>query len=182
MSEDISLTSADGVPPNIQRTLSKLEAEPLAVNRDQLFFQAGYAAGSRRRSPQYLWPSAVAALLLMCVGLAAALVHQGNRPVTMDKQQAVALGSSDQQPAQKSPPPAERTIAGDMQSRFWRRLASTAPLPPGQLTAMGLTETPARMDGGEWAAGDDGRHGESHDREPVRRPSTYLELRLQEEG
>jgi len=182
MSENTSLNSADGVPPSIQRVLSKLEAEPLAVNRDELFFQAGFAAGSRKRTARFFWPSAAAALLLMCAGLVAALLSQGNRTASTAKQQAFALNLPDQQSAQEAPARTERTVVGELQSRLWQRLASTAPLPPGQLTAIGLTEMPARADRGGWAAGDDGHGGASREQEPARQPTTYLELRLLQEG
>src|SRR5262245_36155602 len=103
MSENISLNSADGVPPNVERILSKLEADPLALDRDELFFQAGYAVGLRNRTTRFLWPSAAAALLLVSVGLIAALAHQMNRS-DLAAGRAVAVNQTPLQPLAESVP------------------------------------------------------------------------------
>ena len=183
MSENVSLTSADGVPPNIQRILSKLEAEPLAVNRDELFFQAGYAAGSSNQTSRFFWPSAAAALLLVSVGLAAVLAHQVIRSDLVPDRAVAVDQAPPPQFAESVPVTAQQSIPTDTRSRLWRRLASAAPLPPGQLTAMGWTEMPERAGGGRWAEGSNERAEGSQDEEsPPRRPSTYLDLRLQEEA
>src|SRR5262245_19190496 len=83
MSENILMSSGGGLPPDLEQTLSKLEPEAVRVNRDELFFQAGYAAGracslspGERGPRRYFWPSAAAAMLLISFGLAAALIQQ----------------------------------------------------------------------------------------------------------
>ena len=179
MSENVSLTSADGVPPNIQRILSKLEAEPLAVNRDELFFQAGYASGSSSRTSRFFWPSAAAALLLVSVGLAAVLAHQMIRS-DLAGRQTIAVKQSPAQPlAESDSAGTEVSTPTDSRSRLWQRLSSSATLPPGQLTAIGWSERPEKVGSGQTGL----RSDESPQDSSPRRPSTYLELmRSQNKG
>jgi len=175
MSENTSLNSADGVPPNVQRILSKLEAEPLAVDRDELFFQAGYAAGSCNRTARFLWPSAAAALLLVSISLAAALAHQIVQSGSA-RGQVVAV---DQSPPQKSAESvvatAEQSMPTDSRSQLWQRLASSTMLPRGRLTAMGWSELPSS------AAST--KPSDAEQESSPHQPSTYLELmRSQNKG
>src|SRR6478672_11334251 len=168
MSENTSLNSADGVPPNIQRILSKLEAEPLAVDRDELFFQAGYAAGSCNRTARFLWPSAAAALLLVSISLAAVLAHQIIRSGSAGGQ-VVAVSQSPRQPlAESAPMTAPESMPTDSRSQLWRRLASSTMLPRGQLTAIGWSELPDSVGSGRSAV-EESAAG-SQDQSP-RRPS-----------
>jgi hypothetical protein len=182
MSENIPLTSADGMPPSLQRVLSKLEAEPLAVNRDELFFQAGYAAGVsslsfgeragvRGQSRRHLWPAAAAALLLVSLTLAAALVHQSGfwRTRTHDSYQIATAG---------------QIPRIDGKDERWQLLASPAAKSAGRLTATGWIETPEGTRDGERGVGNESQQDPPHDEQPLPlRPSSYLELmRLQLEG
>jgi hypothetical protein len=172
MSENVSLTSADGVPPNIQRILAKLEAEPLAVNRDELFFQAGYASGWSSRTSRFFWPSAGAALLFVSVGLAAVLAHHIIRS-GLAPGHAVAVNQAPPQPlAESVSDNAQPSMPADSRSRLWQRVVSSTALPRGQLTAIGWSEPPAKAGSGQSAVGSD----ESPQDSSPRRPSTYLEL------
>jgi hypothetical protein len=184
MSENVSLSSADGVPPNIQRILSKLEAEPLSVNRDELFFQAGYAAGSSSRTSRFFWPSAAAALLLVSAGLAAVLAHQIIRSGLAPGQTIAVNHSHSPQLTESVSQTAQASMPADIRSKLWQRLTSSTTLPRGQLTAIGWSELPAKVGGGQWAMGSRDQPDESHDRQSSpHRPSTYLELmRSQNEG
>jgi hypothetical protein len=182
MPENTSLNSADGVPPDVERILSKLEAEPLAVNRDELFFQAGHAAGSCNRTSRFLWPSAAAALLLVSVSLAAALAHQIIRS-DLAPGQALAVNQAPPQPlAASAPATAELSVPADSRSQLRQRLASATILPRGRLTAIGWLELPDRVDSGQSAAGSEDSAARSQGGTP-HGPSTYLELmRSQNKG
>jgi hypothetical protein len=74
---------------------------------------------------------------------------------------------------------AQPSMPTDSRSRLWERLASSATLPVGQLTAIGWSERPERVGSGQSAMGSDDPPEDS----PARRPSTYLELmRSQNKG
>ena len=62
--------------PEFERMLRELAPERLEVSRDELFFQAGYAAGARNRSRRFIWPAIAAALVIACGGLAAYSLQQ----------------------------------------------------------------------------------------------------------
>jgi len=158
MSENTSLNFADGVPPNVQRSLAKLEAEPLAVDRDDLFFQAGYLAGFGARSHPRFWLSTAAALLLICLGLATALIEQttSGRGANLARNGAIAASPADDQ------------------ARQWQQLASPAGLRPGRLTAMGFIET---------SSSETNNSTESINKQDgPSLPSTYFELLRRQEG
>ena len=192
----------------IPQIITDLQPQALEVNRDELFFQAGYAAGSNSGGMPKMWPVAAAALLLISVGLASALTYQTMALHStqyalkwMDKSQAtIAVNAAN--------PPLGRELgterqaaaeAVDNQSSFqsyriglderslrWQRLASPAPLPPGRLTAMGWE--PRQVRNGEWGVGNERNERPPNSDEPPasskpHRPSTYLDLlRLQQEG
>jgi len=183
MSENSSLNSADGAPPNTQQTLSKLEPEPLAVNRDELFFQAGYAAGSSNQTTRFFWPSAAAALLILSISMAAALAHHIIRSDSAPGQAVAVNQATGQRFGERLPTTAQQSMATDSRSQLWQRLASSTTLPRGQLTAIGWSELPERMGSGQPVVGGEESGAGSQDREPPRLPSTYLELmRAQNKG
>src|SRR5262249_16380114 len=66
------------------RMLHDLVPQPLDADRDELFFQAGFAAGRNHRRAGYFWPSTAAALLLVCAGLGVAVVSDA---VSMNRMQ-----------------------------------------------------------------------------------------------
>jgi hypothetical protein len=162
--------------PNLERMLRELEPQRLEVSRDELFFQAGYAAGAKNRSRRFFWPAIAAALLIAFGGTAVFALRQHSdllaalavaerpispKPVVIDdgaKPQAVGAV-------------VDRFVA-DERLRDFRRLFSLAPLPPGRLTAGGWQETRAETGN---VGGRPDRAGEN---EPLRphRPATYLEL------
>jgi hypothetical protein len=183
--------------------------EALAVDHEQLFFQAGFAAGSAKRSMRLFWPSAAAAMLLLSIGLGVALYRQA---MAVDDLQTL-LASARSSPGQAVGPiqnaanaandlPAKPQtqvlnaavdindrLFSDDRLRRWQRLASPAPLPPGRLTALGWEQLPAEM--ASWGMGNGGssRSRSSIESESERdsrlphRPATYLELlRLYQEG
>jgi hypothetical protein len=179
MSEDIQMNSPDGLPRIAERALARLEPEPLAVSRDDLFFQAGYAAGSRKRTIRFLWPSAAAALLLVSIGLAAALAHQIIRSSLAPGQTIAANHSPSGRSNESVANTGQRSVPADSRSQLWQRLASPTTLPPGQLTAIGWSELPEKAGMGQAVVGGD----ESPKDTSARPPSTYLELmRSQNQG
>ena len=180
-------------PVNVERILSELEPQPLAISRDELFFQAGFAAGSRRHTVRLFWPSAVAALLLISCGLGAALVWQNNSPrssVAVLTLPSPMLGENSELAA-KPQTDMERDVNNrflvDFRQRGWQRLASAAPLPSGRLTATGWQELPPEMRRVERRVENGTGESDSSpstDREfSPQHPATYLELmRQQGEG
>jgi hypothetical protein len=183
-------------PVDVERILSELEPQPLSINRDELLFQAGIAAGSRRRTAGLFWPSAVAALLLISCGLGTALVWQ---VVSIDSlkaalavtEQSVTQNISQSNSHARSQLDVEHDFSDrlsiELQQRRWLGLASTASLPPGRLTAMGWQELPAEMRNEYWGIGNRLQRQQSDSSvEPEaapHRPATYLELmRMQREG
>jgi hypothetical protein len=158
MSENTPMNSSDALQSGGARTLARLELEPLTVNRDELFFQAGYAAGLGARSLPRFWLSTAAALLLICLGLAAALIeHSASSPrAGLARNGAVGTSPADDQAGQ------------------WQQLASSAGLRPGRLTAMGFIETPP---------GETNNSADSINKQDWPAvPSTYFELLRQQEG
>jgi hypothetical protein len=61
---------------DIESLLRSLAPASLAANRDEFFFRAGYAAGAKTKTSRLFWPSAVAALLVVCVGMGVAMQRQ----------------------------------------------------------------------------------------------------------
>ncbi len=156
-----------------EQVLNDLLPQPLEINRDDLFFQAGFAAGITQvgaknslspweragvRVPGVFWPSAVAALLLVCVGLGAALISDA---VSMNRMQQVlaATGHASTATVTRSESETDKQVDeartsgdrlfADRQQRSWLRLASAASLPPGRLTAAGWEEIPQSATNGE---------------------------------
>jgi len=159
MSENTPMSSDDCVPP---QSLAQLEPEGLATNRDELFFQAGYAAGSRHRSAQFFWPAAAASLLFVSLGLAAALAHQSGfwHSRASDSHQVATAGRVPR-------------FGGNVEQ--WQLLPSPGAMPAGRLTAMGWIEAPSG----------DMPHPESdgNSRSAPLRPSSRLDaLNIQQEG
>jgi hypothetical protein len=193
MSEAANLNS----DPNFERMLRELEPQRLEVSRDELFFQAGFAAGVKNRSRRFFWPAIAAALLVACGGMAAfglrqraalqtALAIAEQRPSTGGTAGSPSSGEpsaiSDAHTAGRAssgtPTWLDNTLIGsnklasDERLRDFRRLISPAPLPPGRLTAGGWQEARAEM------GNVGGRPDRSEENEslPPRRPATYLEL------
>jgi len=173
-------------PVNPEQVLSELAPQPLAISRDELFFHAGFAAGSHRLADRIFWRSAVAALLLVCVGLGAATMRQVISINSLRTELAAAERGFAQSVARNGLDAAQQTdkersgqdrLLADQLQRGWLRLASANPLPPGRLTAMGWEEMP---------------RDQAQEIQPAAAPApdsaspppkTYLELmRLQTEG
>src|SRR5262245_6775757 len=88
MSQNRNVNFDDGASPlDVARILAGLDPEPLRIERDELFFQAGLAAGARSlssgeragvRGLRYLrlWQATAAALLITCIGLSATTFRQ----------------------------------------------------------------------------------------------------------
>jgi hypothetical protein len=161
----------------------------LDINRDDLFFHAGIAVGSRGSGSRYFWPSAAAALLLACTGLAAVLIWQVNSIGELRtalavaehlETQSIARGDSGAKPQTDTERSGSDHFLVDERLRQWQRLASAAPFPPGRLTAMGWEQLPGELGNGmqeRQADRSDAPESSPH------RPATYLELmRLQREG
>ena len=185
-----------GFPDDGLRPLHDLLPTPLVVDRDELFFQAGFAAGRNRRRTGYFWPSAVAALLLICAGLGAVLVSE---TVSMNRMQRVLAATGNvptQTVAQSDSEVGQQTsetqtssdrFVVDRQQRAWLRLASAAPLPSGRLTAAGWEELPPEIAGADAesnrAATVRGRKAPldapSQPETAPRRPAAYFELMRQ---
>ncbi len=164
-----------------ERLLQNCLPEVLTFDRDQLFFQAGFAAGSAKRSLRLFWPSAAAAMLLVSIGLGVALHNQARSiagletalATAQNMQGATGLATSGATAGSSSSVPGvpshgdstvgqassgtsvddtDRLFADD-RLRHWQRLASPAPLPPGRLTALGWEQLPAEMGNGDWGMG-----------------------------
>jgi hypothetical protein len=187
-SENLNFDSPSSEHPDDGlQILSDLQPQPLEVNRDELLFQAGFAAGKNHRGTRYFWPSAVAALLLVCVGLGARVISDVISMNRMHQEIAASKNAPTQTIAQSEPEAGQQTdetrtyhdrFFTDRQQRAWLRLASAAPLPPGRLTAAGWEDMPQSA-----------ISGQSKDNlpdkpdAPPHRPATYLELmRTQGEG
>lgn len=183
-------------PSDIESLLQSLAPEPLATNRDELFFRAGYAAGVKSRSAHRFWPSAVAALLIVCVGLGLALQRQTLALNTARAANAVSPGNDSRGESQviainqhtrdteevrpensesiakeihSSSPPQRNELLSDSRLQVWQQLANANFRIRGHLTARGWVESPDA----------DREPPPPSDEEPAprRRPSTYLELR-----
>jgi len=183
--------------PDFERMLRELAPERLEVSRDELFFQAGYAAGARNRSRRFIWPAIAAALVIACGGLTAYSLRQRSELIA-----ALASASDLKAPvsvvAVESTKPQTDAIVVDRaldieRQRDWRWLISSAPMPPGRLTAGGWQEARADISNGEWGTSS----GESNqfsrdakrsapsdtDSSTPHRPATYRELlQLYQEG
>ncbi len=193
MSEAANLNS----DPNFERMLRELEPQRLEIPRDELFFQAGYAAGAKNRSRRFFWPAIAAALLIACGGTAAFSLHQHFELQTAlaIAEQRPSMGGTADSPSSGEPSAisdahtaglassgtpmwldntliGSNKLASDERLRDFRRLFSPAPLPPGRLTAGGWQEARAEM------GNVGGRPDLSGENEPLppHRPSTYLEL------
>jgi hypothetical protein len=199
MSKNQNMNFSDEPPTDIEQLLRNMQPEPLEVDRDTLFFAAGFAAGSRRNAVRFVWPSVAAALLLACTGLAVALHHKAdalrtavaaarqaetNAPTAgladttlVDKQIAAATQDSSRRvDLEESRFAASRSL--DERLLRWRRLAYRDALPSDQLTARGWTESPLNR-----GAPEETTRSPAADGMPPRRPSTYLELlRRTQEG
>jgi len=193
---NVPFNDHNDLPPDVSRILGGLNPQPLEVNRDELFFQAGFAAGRSGRASRYFWPLAVAAMVMACVGLGAMLIWQARSIRELQTELAVAERADAQSIARSgttAKPQAdgerydgERFLINERQ-RGWQRLALLAPLPPGRLTALGWEESPRGLRSGQWEMGDaTGELESSRSAQPEtapRRPATYLELmRQQREG
>lgn len=167
-----------------QILLCNLQPQALEVNRDELFFQAGFAAGISHRSRfRLFWPSATAALLLVSIGLGSVLAWQVNSASALRMGVAAQQNSSDHEAARLAD--GERADSGELPSdqrqRVWQRLASLTPLPAGYLTARGWVETPTET-GNNGTKSSSSIEPAKSDNGP-QRPATYFELmRLQREG
>ena len=191
--------SSGNSPSDVEKILQGCALESLQFNRDDLFFQAGIAAGRRSGGLRFFWPSAAAALLLVSIGLGVALHNQSRSIVGLETALAAVQQFPDATAGSPSSVPGLATLGGstaeqassgtqddfearpfaDDRLRHWQRLASPAPLPPGRLTAMGWTE----IGNGDWGMGNAASREPSEPTDhkqqssPVHRPATYFELR-----
>jgi hypothetical protein len=172
MSEAANLNS----DPNFERMLRELEPQRLEISRDELFFQAGYAAGVKNRSRRFFWPAIAAALLIAFGGTVVFALRQHS-----DLLAALAAAERPNSPMplaidDGAKPQAVGTVVdrfvADERLRDFRRLFSLAPLPPGRLTAGGWQEARAEMGN----VGGRADRSEENESLPPHRPATYLEL------
>ena len=135
---DVNFDPDDGAQPlDVARILAGLDPEPLRIERDELFFQAGIAAASHAHSSVRLWQLTAAALALLCVGLSAVAFHRDGSPQTiaMTKPEFTTTSTNVATTARPLEPPST-----DLRTRKWQQLASADFLPPGRLTALGWSE------------------------------------------
>jgi hypothetical protein len=177
----------NALPPEVARAFAGLTPEPLEMDRDELFFQAGFAAGARGRTRRYA-PMVAAALLLVSCGLGAAMIWQNvmlRSPLTLpsptrgeDSEVAAARDAEREN--------TNRLLSSDASLRQLLRADSSRDLLAGRLTARGWVEDSEQMGNREWAVRNSLQKKASDnlpDAAPVRRPATYLELlRSQQEG
>ena len=137
---------------SMSRILAGLDPEPLRIERDELFFQAGMAAarslstgeraGVRGLNSLRLWQATAAALLVACIGLSTTAFRQGMISTT-DSSSGISTGATAGLPSSGS---ARGTDINDhfltdrLRTRKWQQLASADFLPPGRLTALGWSE------------------------------------------
>ncbi len=205
MSEDRSLNAdaefGDG-PSEIVRLLQGCSPDALEIDRQKLFFDAGFAAGAANRPVRVFWPLVAAAMLLVSIGLGATVYRQAGAVENLQTLLAAAKNVrgtpaaasrlvKDSSVDLHTKPKANDTAAinfkdrsaFDERSRSMQRLASSAPLPPGRLTALGWEQLPDEMRNAEW----EGRHQEGPGRSPASKanrefdsrpphPPTYFEL------
>jgi hypothetical protein len=169
--------------PNFERMLRELTPERLEVSRDELFFQAGFAAGARNRTRRFLWPAIAAALVIACGGLTAYSLRQRSELLA-----ALAAASDLKAPisvvAEESTKPQTDAIVVDRaldfeRQRDWRWLISSAPMPSGRLTAGGWQEARAELGNAQVPMGNDAEprpSGSGADSSTPHRPATYREL------
>jgi hypothetical protein len=179
-------------PNDLESLLRSLSPESLSVNRDELFFQAGYAAGAKTKGARLFWPSAAAALLVTCIGLGFAVQRQTTalhsalavverkantspsaivanhsvKPKSAAKTEDVAFAEPKQQNFTQN----GQSIFDKQRIRNWEELASANFCRHGQLTAHGLVETSEGFL-------DPTDHSNEAEPAPRLRPKTYLELR-----
>jgi hypothetical protein len=140
MSQNRDVTFDDGAQPlDVARILAGLDPEPLRIERDELFFRAGFAAGSRSHSSVRLWQATAAALLIACIGLSAAAFRQVIIPTSDSNTVALVKPPVADSPTIASKNPIDPSPA-DLRTRKWQQLASADMLPPGRLTALGWSE------------------------------------------
>ena len=89
MSQNRDVNFDDAPNRSMSRILAGMDPEPLRIERDELFFQAGLAAccahslssgeraGVRGLNSLRLWQATAAALLVACAGLSATTFRQG---------------------------------------------------------------------------------------------------------
>jgi hypothetical protein len=179
-------------PTDVESLLRSLSPESLSVNRDELFFQAGYAAGAKTKGARLFWPSAAAALLVFCIGLGVAVQRQTvalhsalaaaerganahpsavatdnpTKPTSEAKSQDVALAEHDHQFLAQN----GQSNFDEQRVRDWEKLATANFREHDRLTARGLVES--REDFLEPASESDEASPELRSR-----PKTYFELR-----
>ena len=159
MSETRDLNSTGSAPTDPEQLLKNLTPQPLELNRDDLFFRAGYDAGARHSRLSLAWPSTAAALLMVSIGLSAALVHQTTTLPDATADLGVPSGATAALPSS----------ATDQRLRDWQRLASPSSPPPGKLTALGWIESAT-------ASPTDQPQPENKPSPSLRHPPTYFEL------
>jgi hypothetical protein len=79
MSEERDLnpsSSPDPARAEMESLLRELIPQPLGLNRDVLFFEAGKLAANRVQNRQRVWPAVAAILLVACGGLSFALARK----------------------------------------------------------------------------------------------------------
>jgi hypothetical protein len=176
--------------PDFERMLRELTPERLEVSRDELFFQAGYAAGARNRTHHFIWPAIAAALLIGCGGLAAYSLQQHSEllaalATASDLKAPIAVALEEVAKPRTDAVVVDRALAIERQ-RDWRWLISSAPMPPGRLTAGGWQAARADVGNAEWGMGNGesipfsrdakGSAPSATDSNSPHRPATYREL------
>jgi hypothetical protein len=169
--------------PNFERMLREITPERLEVSRDELFFQAGFAAGARNRSRRLIWPAIAAGLLVACGGLAAGLLRERTEltaaiAAAEHVKTPVVVGSNDGAKPQAAVALADNGLTNERR-RDWRWLISSAPMPPGRLTAGGWQEARAEPGNVQVPMGNDAEPrplGSGADSSTPHRPATYREL------
>jgi hypothetical protein len=181
-------------PTDIESLLRSLSPESLSVNRDELFFQSGYAAGAKTKGTRLFWPSAAASLLVVCIGLGVAVQRQTvalhsalasaergtsahpsaivtddlTKPMSDAKSQTGTLTDLDSPNLDQN----SRSVFEKERLRSWEKLATADFRQRGHLTARGLVVSPEDFsepvsDSSDLPAN------------PSSGPKTYLELRQQ---
>ncbi len=207
MSEERELNGGNpgGDSIDVESMLRRCSPGELQVNRDALFFEAGFAAGSASRRVKLFWPGAAAAMLLMSLGLGTALYQQIQATRDLRGLLAAAENPNGAGAASSSRAPEINSIGfsttgqatsgspgqansnrdrmfSEQRMRHWQRLASAEPLPPGKLTALGWepgqNENGVGLSKPRPSGSGSANHDSQSDRDPgtPRQPPTYLEL------
>lgn len=203
----------------IEATLQGLLPEGLTIDRDQLFYRAGYVAAKASLtsdvgdSPRSflrvkIWPAAAAALLLVSVGLGLSFYRQSvdikslRTALAVQEEEMLAASRGRVSPRREEAANdlaesvhessaalarvSERRDHGDenilynRRARELQRLASTEPLPPGRLTALGWRElSPEEL--ATWSS-EDSPAMEKTKQPRSQRANTYWELLRQLES